>query len=184
MFKHIIDECLSLKLLGIRDAARVFELTQQNREMLAEWLPWVVDTHSVSDSERYIQSQLDVFARGTGISCGIVYQGEIAGCISLMDINQANRTASIGYWLASAYQGKGLMTRSCQALIEYSFTELGLNRIEIRAGVGNQKSRSIPVRLGFTEEGVIRQAERNGERYNDHVVYGILASEWTLSCGS
>ncbi|WP_425464247.1 GNAT family N-acetyltransferase [Paenibacillus zeisoli] len=48
---------------------------------------------------------------------------------------------------------------------------------------GNQKSRSIPVRLGFTEEGVIRQAELNGNRYIDHVVYGILASEWTSACG-
>ncbi|MNS61051.1 putative ribosomal N-acetyltransferase YdaF [compost metagenome] len=90
-----------------------------------------------------------------------------------------NRKASIGYWLGSAYQGKGLMTKSCKALIDYSFAELGLNRIEIRAGVGNQKSRSIPERLGFTEEGVIRQAELNEDRYIDHVVYGILASEWT-----
>ncbi|MNM54433.1 putative ribosomal N-acetyltransferase YdaF [compost metagenome] len=179
MFKHVIDEGLSLKLLDIRDAARLFELTIQDRDMLAEWLPWVMHTHSVSDSDNYIRSQLDVFARGIGISCGIVYQGEVAGCISLMDINQANRKASIGYWLGSAYQGKGLMTKSCKALIDYSFAELGLNRIEIRAGVGNQKSRSIPERLGFTEEGVIRQAELNEDRYIDHVVYGILASEWT-----
>ncbi|WP_433943167.1 GNAT family N-acetyltransferase [Paenibacillus sp. SN-8-1] len=178
MFKHVIDEGLSLKLLGIRDAARLFELTNQDRDMLDEWLPWVKYTHKVGDSEDFIQSQLDIFARGIGISCSIVYQGEIAGCISVMDINQANRTASIGYWLGSAYQGKGLMTKSCKAMIDYAFGELGLNRIEIRAGVGNQKSRSIPERLGFTEEGVIRQAELNGKRYIDHVVYGILASEW------
>jgi ribosomal-protein-serine acetyltransferase len=53
-----------------------------------------------------------------------------------------------------------------------------LNRVEIRAAVANERSRAIPRRLGFTEEGVLRQAERVGDRFVDHVLYAMLAEDW------
>ena len=50
--------------------------------------------------------------------------------------------------------------------------------MEILCATGNTRSRAIPERLGFTQEGIIRQAERFNDHYNDLVVYGMLASEW------
>jgi ribosomal-protein-serine acetyltransferase len=55
---------------------------------------------------------------------------------------------------------------------------LGMNRVEVRAGVENLRSRRVAERLGFSLEGVMRQAERLGDRFIDHAVYAILASEW------
>ena len=49
---------------------------------------------------------------------------------------------------------------------------------EIRAAVGNARSRALPQRLGFREEGILREAERVGDAYLDVVVYSVLASEW------
>lgn len=37
---------------------------------------------------------------------------------------------------------------------------------------------AIPERLGYREEGTLREAERVGERYLDSVLYAILAAEW------
>jgi ribosomal-protein-serine acetyltransferase len=70
------------------------------------------------------------------------------------------------------------MTKVVRALTDYALKELGLHKVEIRAAVGNKKSRSIPERLGFVNEGCIRQAEWLYDHYVDHVVYGILAEEW------
>ena len=70
------------------------------------------------------------------------------------------------------------MTASCGALIEHAFKELRLNRIEIRCAVDNQKSRSIPVRLCFKEEGFLHEAEWLYDHFVDHVVYAMLAKEW------
>jgi ribosomal-protein-serine acetyltransferase len=55
---------------------------------------------------------------------------------------------------------------------------LGLNKIEIRARTDNEKSRAIPIRLGFKEESILRQVLYHNDRYYDHVVYGILKDEW------
>ena len=53
----------------------------------------------------------------------------------------------------------GLMIKSCEALIKYCFEELQLNRIEIRAAMGNVKNQAIPEKLDFTKEGCVREAE-------------------------
>jgi ribosomal-protein-serine acetyltransferase len=70
------------------------------------------------------------------------------------------------------------MTAAVTALLRHGFRTLRLNRIEIRAGVRNRRSRAIPERLGFRHEGTLRQAERLAERFVDHAVYALLASEW------
>ena len=71
------------------------------------------------------------------------------------------------------------MTSAVIALTDHAFDTWRLNRIEIRAAVGNRRSRAVPERLGFTEEGVLREAELVGDRYVDHVVYAILARDWS-----
>lgn len=70
------------------------------------------------------------------------------------------------------------MTKACIAFINHAFSELQLNRVEIRCAVGNTKSRAIPERLGFTNEGTIRDGEWLYDHFVNHIVYGILAMEW------
>jgi ribosomal-protein-serine acetyltransferase len=65
-----------------------------------------------------------------------------------------------------------------RALVDHAFAGWGLNRVEIRAALENARSRAIPERLGFKKEGVLREAERLGERFVDHALYAVLASEW------
>jgi ribosomal-protein-serine acetyltransferase len=91
--------------------------------------------------------------------------------------NQEANSASLGYWLAEAHQGRGLMTKSVSELVDHAFDEWHLNRVEIQAGIGNRKSRAIPERLGFQRDGVLREYERVGDRYIDMVVYSLLARE-------
>lgn len=178
MFYQEVDEEITLKLLVLTDSQALFQLTDQSRESLREWLGWVDNTKTVDDSRSFIEHTLQVYDDKKGLHAGIMYQHELAGIIGFNSFDWTNKIGKIGYWLATDFQGKGIMSRAVRSLIDYAFSELSLNRVEIRATYENKKSRAIPERLGFMEEGLIRQAEWLYDHYVDHVVYGMLASEW------
>ena len=112
------------------------------------------------------------------MSTVILFRGKIVGVAGYNEINWSNKTAYIGYWLGEGFQGNGIMTKVAKALTDYAINDLQLNKVEIRAAVENEKSRSIPERLGFVNEWCIRQAEWLYDHYVDSVVYGMLAKEW------
>lgn len=178
MFIHKIDEDLSLKLIELRDGEEIFELTNNSRAYLREWLPWLDTTVNLEDTIKFIKMALKGFAENKSLNAVILFKGEIVGVAGYNNINWANKTAYIGYWLGGEFQGNGIMTKVAKGLTDYAFKELNLNKVEIRAALENKKSRGIPERLNFVNEGCIRQAEWLYDHYVDHVVYGILAEEW------
>ncbi len=89
-----------------------------------------------------------------------------------------NRSASIGYWLDAAFEGRGIATRCCRAMLDYAFGEMAMHRVEIRCATHNERSCAIPARLGFTREGVLREAEWVHDGYHDLVVWSMLSGEW------
>jgi len=178
MFAIPIDDELRLGLLEERHAGPLFELVDANRAHLRQWLPWLDRNTTPEHTRAFIKATLEQHATGNGVTCGIFRRGELAGVIGLHYIDWANRRTSIGYWVAEAQQGQGLVTRACASLLDYVFSELGLTRAEIACATENARSCAIPERLGFTKEGVLRQREWLYDHFVDHVVYGLLASEW------
>lgn len=177
MFYLEIDEEVTLKLLVLTDAERLFHLIDTSRHELREWLAWVDFTKIADDSKTFIDHSLQQYRENKGLSAAIMYQNQLVGVVSFNDLDWDNRIGSIGYWLGSAYQGKGIMTRSVRAMVDYGFNKLALNRIEIRCIYENTKSRSIPEQLGFTEEGLLRQVDQLHDHYVDHVVYGMVLGD-------
>ena len=104
----------------------------------------------------------------------IFYQDKIAGVLGYNRIDPVNGIGYAGYWLAQEYNGKGIMTESVKDLVQLGLEYYSLNRIDIRCAVDNHKSRAIPERLGFQQEGIIRGAEKVNGKHLDHVVYGLL----------
>ena len=92
--------------------------------------------------------------------------------------NPAIVPASIGYWLDAAFEGRGIATRCCRAMLDYAFGTMGMHRVEIRCATHNERSCAIPARLGFTREGILREAEWVHDAYHDLVIWSILSSEW------
>ena len=70
------------------------------------------------------------------------------------------------------------MTAAVRAYVDHAFGTWKLNRVTIQAAVDNARSRAIPERLGFRQEGILRETERVGERMLDGVVYAMLAADW------
>jgi ribosomal-protein-serine acetyltransferase len=178
VFSHKLSENTELRLLEERHAQELTDLTDRNREHLRAWLPWVDANRTVEDRKNFIRGALKQFAENNGFVAGIWHEGRLAGVISYVSIDWDNRTTEVGYWLGEEFQGQGLVTAACWALVDHAFEELGLNRVTIACATENKKSCAIPERLGFRREGVQRQAEWLYDHFVDHVVYAALASEW------
>ena len=138
-------------------------------------MPWIDATRSIDDQRRWLESV--VHDQGSLEGCGIFVDGRYVGGAGLR-WDPFGVRGEIGYWISAAEEGRGLVTKAVRALIDVGFGDLGLHRIEIRAGVENLRSRAIPERLGFVREGIERGGERGSNGFYDLVVHSILEDEW------
>ena len=173
-----IDEELQLRLLEERYAKEFFALIMRNRAYLSKWMTWAAKEGSIDDTRAFMKQTLLQFANNEGFHASIWYQDSLVGSIGYPTFDWTNRKAEIGYWIDASMQGRGIVTKACKSLITYAFDEYQLNKVEIFCAKDNIRSRAIPERLGFTQEGIIRQSERINDHYNDIIIYGMLASEW------
>ncbi|WP_409291873.1 GNAT family N-acetyltransferase [Peribacillus sp. SCS-37] len=178
MFKANINSDTYIALLDDAHAEELFSLIVRNRQALGEWLSFPGYTKDVSDTEVFIRRSLAGFHGDGGFWAGIWHKEKLAGSIGYLYIDKKNKKTEIGYWLGSEFEGKGLATQSCRFLIQNAFENLGLNKVEINAAAANHKSRAIPRRLGFKEEGTIRDYELLNGRYLDRTCYGLLKKEY------
>ncbi len=173
-----VRENIELRILQISDAQIFFDVTRKNNLYLREWLGWLDDDRSVEDVEKYIIDSNKRFSENEGLDLSIWYENQLIGGIGLFPLDVANKKTAIAYWLAEEFQGKGIMADSMKATIEYVFTEMNLNRIELTCAVGNIKSSAIPKKLGFTFEGISRESGWLYDHFVDLEVYSLLAKEW------
>ncbi|WP_456274562.1 GNAT family N-acetyltransferase [Bacillus sp. AK031] len=178
MFKVKLDENTYLSLLERQHAPELFQVVEENREMLKRWLSFPNKTNSVEDSEQFIDRSMKRHESNNGFWAGIWHKGELAGAIGFLYVDWNNHKTEIGYWLGSKFEGKGLVTSACNKFINHSFDTWGLNKAEINMAKGNIRSRAVAERLGLKEEGIIRDYEFLNDEYRDRVFYGVLKDEW------
>lgn len=178
MFTYKIDDELELRLITQADAQEIYAFIEENRSYLREWLGWLDYSTELLDVQKHIHRNLMGFVTDSMLDTAIIYEGKIVGKVGFNEIDKSLKKASIGYMLDQNMNGKGIMTRAVKAITAIGFEHYQLNKIEIHAAVGNMKSRAIPEKLGFTEEGTIRNAEWLYDKYVDDVVYGMLREEW------
>lgn len=179
MFRLQVSDHVALQLIERHHAEGLFALVDANRAHLREWLGWVDGTtDAITYQEIVIPAWLQQFADGNGFTCGIYLEDELVGTIGLHEINQHLGQTSLGYYLGEKGLRKGVMTDVVRFVTNYCFEMLGLNRVVIECATGNVRSRRIPERLGFTEEGILRDAEKLYGTYHDIQVYAMLKQDW------
>jgi ribosomal-protein-serine acetyltransferase len=179
MFRAQVRDHLYLQLLEERHAAEVFSLVDRERDYLREWLPWVDATETLDDTLSFIKSSVEQFAANQGFAAGIWSHARFSGVIGTHKLDLLNRKGEIGYWLARSFQGQGIVTDACRALVTHLLCEIDLNRVEIHCAVGNDKSCAVAARLGFVEEGLAREAQLLHGRFRDLRRFAMLKRDWT-----
>lgn len=173
-----IDDRISLETLDEMHAGPLYNLVNTHRAYLKEWLPWVDQMQTIENAEKYISECNRREMDKTDFAYAIMFEKGMVGRIGLHYINYRNKIGEIGYWLAEGWQGRGIITKCCTALINHAFTVLNLNRIEIKCGTGNHKSQAIAERLHFKLEGTLHQAELLQGKFIDLNLYSLLKADW------
>ena len=171
---------IELRPLTVGDARALFTLIDADRARLGRWLPWVEDTRTERDSARFIANAADERRRRRSLVLGLRVRAELVGTVGLHYVEWFDSSAEVGYWIAARAEGRGYVTRATRALLEFAFGVAGLNRIVLRCAVGNERSRCLAGRLGFREEGVMREAHCVGGQFLDQHLYALLRREFTM----
>jgi RimJ/RimL family protein N-acetyltransferase len=101
------------------------------------------------------------------------------GNIMLMDLESRQGGAELGIVIGEAdYRGKGYGTDACNAIVDFAFGELRLERVHLTAGVDNPSAEAAYVKCGFKKEGVLRHAAYSRGKFIDTVAMSILLDDW------
>lgn len=103
--------------------------------------------------------------------------GNLIGGIGFLGMNSSPAIAhkdELGYWMAAAFRGKGIMTDAVRKMIDYGFTVRQLSRIEAHLYAFNVESEAVLKRCGFTQEGYLRKAYYRNNEYHDAKLYAII----------
>lgn len=146
-----------------------------------------------ADARRLLRDVEAQALRRTLLQWGVVRAGDVddgetgrvLGTCSLADLDWANRRAEIGFALAAAHWGRGLMKQALPLLLDHAFGPLGLHRLEADVDPRNAPSLHLLETLGFRREGYLRERHRQEADGSDHqgewqdsVFLGLLAGEW------
>ena len=167
---------VELRSWSLDDAPAIFAIVDANRDHLRAWFPWVDRTAGPAQIAEFIEKvrRRDDAREGNGI----YLNGALVGSAGLSWATEEMQ-GEIGYWLAADAQGQGLVTRAARALTTYGFEEVGLHRMTIKAAAENTRSRAVAERLGFVQEGVLREGGDTGLGRVDLVMYGLIVHEWS-----
>jgi len=103
--------------------------------------------------------------------------GHLIGTVALeLELDQYR--AELGYWIGTSYWDKGFATEAARAVLNFGFSRTQLHRIVAQRFAENAASARVLQKLGFVQEGVLRQERFKDSRFRDVVTYGMLRDDW------
>jgi N-acetyltransferase len=146
------------------------------------WLFTMTRVSNRSELEAYTEAAFKMAAAGTALPFATILQSEnrVIGSTRFANYEREHRRIEIGWtWVGPAWQRSGANVEAKLLMLTHAFETLGCNRVEFKTDVLNTKSRNALLRIGATEEGVLRQhVQLWSGRWRDSIYYSVLASEW------
>lgn len=111
-------------------------------------------------------------------------EGKHIGWIDLKNIDRLNKHAELGIAIGDkSYWGKGYGLSAMNEMLLSGFKELELNKIWLRVEIDNEKAIKSYKKMGYIEEGILREDRlRNGE-FVDRLRMSILKNEFYSKVG-
>ncbi|MGB7710875.1 MAG: GNAT family protein [Microcoleus sp.] len=168
---------LLMRKITLNDANDMFEYAADPQ--VSEYTMW--STHgSIEETKYFLKSLLKMYKRRELVDWGIVHKAEkkLIGTCGYVEWSMTHSRGEIGYALDRKYWNQGYMSEAVNAIMEFGFREMLLNRIEAKCEVNNIGSARVMEKVGMQLEGILRQQLFVKGRYWDLKIYSILREDF------
>lgn len=114
----------------------------------------------------------------SSVRYAITYEKQMVGVAIISSIDMKNRIANMNIKLLKSFRGKGIAIRSLKLIINYCFEELNLHCLTANVIENNDKSRKLWIKLGFQQEGILRDRVYKNGKYHNAIAYSLLKEEY------
>lgn len=161
------------------DAQIMYDAVRESIPEVSRWLPWCHADYAIDETRAFLASQDETWGKGKDYGFGIfdAVSGAYHGGVGLNHIVEEYRYANLGYWVRTGSAGRGIASRATRLAARFGFEELGLQRVEIVAAVGNVGSQRVAEKAGALREGVLRKRLVLGGVTHDAVLYSLVAED-------
>lgn len=140
----------------------------------------------IEETRRFLQRNRDLFPAREGVRWALTRRGSdrLIGSGGHWRLMKPHYRAEIGYDLLPECWGQGLMTEALRAILRFGFARMGLHSVEAQIDPANRRSRRVLERLGFRQDGLLRENFFFAGTFTDTAVFTLLRREFDGSDGS
>jgi len=178
VFPEFESERLLFRKILLGDAKDIFLIRSDDDVMRFMDVP---RHHSISDSEKLIDSMEESYTGETGICWAMIEKRSktFIGYIGFIRMTPEHCRAEIGYALKPEFWGKGFMYETISRLVKWGFEVMNLHSIEANVNPLNEKSQKVLERVGFKREAYFRENYLFDGKFLDSIIYSLLEKDLT-----
>jgi ribosomal-protein-alanine N-acetyltransferase len=174
-------ERVVLRYPSMADFPAWAELRSESRDFLKPWEPsWPVDDLTRAAFRRRVKRYQRDVREDSGAPFFVFRAADdrLLGGLTLTAIRRGvSQSCSLGYWMGERHAGKGFMSDAVRTILVHAYDDLRLHRVEAASMPGNTRSIALLEKVGFTREGFARRYLLIDGRWQDHILYAMLADD-------
>jgi [ribosomal protein S5]-alanine N-acetyltransferase len=176
-FVPLQSERIALRLVQDSDLADL--LIVHSQDDVTRYLPYKT-WNAMTDARAWYERAMKRHAESSALQLAVLERGsgQTIGTCMLFGFDETSGLAEIGYVLGRAHWGRGYAREALAMLLNYAFGAMGLRRIEANIDARNTASVVLIEKLGFAQEGRLRQRWVTEGVISDALIYGLLRDEW------
>ncbi len=171
-------ERLILRKYVYEDAEAMYKNWASDEEV-TKYLTW--EPHSsIKISQNIIQNWINEYSNDNFYHWAITLKNDPnnpIGDISVVHMNENVSMAHIGYCIGKAWWHKGITFEALNAVMNFLFDVVDVQRIESRHDSNNPNSGKVMKKCAMKYEGTLRRSDRNNQGICDACYYALLKSE-------
>lgn len=180
MRTELSDGRITIRRVRQEDVPLIFEAARESTGEVYTWLPWCHPDYKIEETADFVARSAAEWEKGESFSFSIcdAQTGWYLGGSAINHIVWEYKYANLGYWVRTREAGRGVATAATLLVARFGLEDLGLQRIEIVAAVGNLASQRVAEKTGALKEGVMRKRLLLHGRAHDAVLYSLVAEDF------